>query len=84
MVRKKVKKTKKVKKANEKTAKITKKTSFHELISKYPETIEVLLSKGMHCIGCPMSTGENIEQGAIAHGIDPDALVKELNNKIGK
>lgn len=60
---------------------ITKKTNFIEVLEN-PGVIEVLLESGMHCIGCPMSTGETIEQGAIAHGIDPDELVEKINKKL--
>ena len=65
-----------------KKTKITKKTKFSELMQKHPEAIEVLLSKGMHCIGCPASAMETIEDGAKAHGIKPEKLVKEINKKI--
>ncbi|RLE44936.1 disulfide oxidoreductase, partial [Candidatus Woesearchaeota archaeon] len=51
---------------------ITKKMSFSALLSKYPETIEVFLRYGMHCVGCVAASFETIEQGAKAHGIDPD------------
>ena len=61
--------------------KITKETNFIEVLEN-PEVIEVLLESGMHCIGCPMSTGETIEQGAIAHGIDPDKLIEKINKKM--
>ena len=64
--------------------KITKGISFAELMEKYPEAIEFLFEKGMHCIGCPMSTGETLEQGALVHGLDPDELVKEMNKRIEK
>jgi len=47
-----------------------------------PDTIEVLLESGMHCIGCPMSQQETIEQGALAHGIEVEKLVKKLNKVI--
>jgi len=63
-----------------KQTKITKKISFADLMQEHPEAIEILLDKGMHCIGCPMATGENLEQGAIAHGLDPDKLVEEINS----
>ncbi len=62
--------------------KITKKMTFAELIKLDPSLVEPLLNRGMHCIGCPMSQMETIEQGALAHGINPDLLVKELNNKL--
>lgn len=39
---------------------------------------EVLFSVGMHCLGCALSKGETIEEAAAVHGIDPDELVKML------
>lgn len=62
-----------------KTEKIIKDMTFEELISKYPQTISLLLEKGMHCAGCHAASTETIEQGAIAYGINPDEFVKELN-----
>jgi hybrid cluster-associated redox disulfide protein len=58
--------------------------TLEELSLKYPKLVNVLLEKGMHCIGCHMASFETIEQGAIAHGLNPDALVKELNSKLNK
>ncbi len=34
---------------------------------------------GMHCLGCPASRGESIEQACAVHGADVDALVAKLN-----
>jgi hybrid cluster-associated redox disulfide protein len=62
--------------------KITKKMTFAELIELHPSLVEPLLNRGMHCIGCPMSQMETIEQGALAHGMNPDELVEELNKKL--
>ena len=64
--------------------KITKKMSFSEIMEKYPEASEILFEKGMHCIGCGMAVMETLEQGALAHGMNPDEIVKEINEKIGK
>jgi hybrid cluster-associated redox disulfide protein len=64
--------------------KITKNTLFSEVIEQHPEAAGVLLESGMHCVGCPMSTGETVEQGALMHGLDPDKLVKEMNKRIEK
>ena len=61
--------------------KITKTMTFAELIQKFPEAAEKLAEQGLFCGGCPMAQLETIEQGAIAHGIDADKLVKELNKK---
>ncbi len=67
-----------------KKQKINKKMSFAEIIQKYPEAAEILLEKGMHCIGCPMAMQESLEDGAKAHGLNADEIVKELNEKLGK
>jgi hybrid cluster-associated redox disulfide protein len=80
---KKKKVVKKVSKKKEKQ-KITKDMYFADVISYYPETMEVFLNKGMHCVGCVAARFESIEQGAMAHGVDPDKLVEELNKKIKK
>jgi hybrid cluster-associated redox disulfide protein len=64
--------------------KITKEMMFIEVLHKYPETADVFLRHGMACIGCPMAMSETIEQGCLAHGIDPDKLAAELNKKTKK
>ena len=57
--------------------------TFQELM-QYPEAVEVLMDKGFHCIGCPASTFETIEQGAASHGVDPKKLIEEINKKLAK
>jgi len=64
--------------------KINKKMSFSEIMEKSPEAGEVLFNSGMHCVGCGMAAFETLEQGAMAHGLDPDKLVDEINKKINK
>ena len=39
----------------------------------------VLMAGGMHCVGCPSSQGETLEEAAMVHGIDPDLLLTRLN-----
>ncbi len=63
--------------------KITGKESFSEILKKYPELEEFLFEKGMFCVGCPMGASESLKEGALAHGIDPKELVKEINKKLG-
>ena len=77
-------KKQKVEKKKEKEGKITKEMSFAEIMQKHPEAAEIFMERGMHCIGCPMAMQEKLEQGAIAHGLDPDKLVKEINGKLRK
>ncbi len=61
---------------------ITRDINIVELVEKYPETIEVLMKYGFHCIGCIAAQFETLEQGAKAHDIDVDELVKELNKAV--
>lgn len=62
---------------------ITKDMSILEVVQKYPDTVDVFVNSGMGCLGCAAAHFENIEQGAAAHGIDVDALIKNLNDAIG-
>ena len=64
--------------------KITKDMTFAELIHANPKAAEKLAERGMFCGGCPMAQLESIGDGAEAHGIDADELVKELNSVGGK
>ncbi len=61
---------------------ITKSMSIGEVVQKHPETIPVFMQHGLHCLGCAIASFESIEQGAQAHGIDADALVKGLNDAV--
>jgi hybrid cluster-associated redox disulfide protein len=63
---------------------ITKEMSISEIVQKYPQTVKVFLRHGLMCIGCAAARFENLEQGAIAHGIDTDALVTNLNAAVAK
>ena len=42
-------------------------------------TIPIFLNNGMHCLGCPSSSGESITDACMVHGINPDKLIEELN-----
>ncbi len=58
---------------------ITKDMSIGEIVRTYPESIAVFMQHGLGCIGCAAAHFENLEQGALAHGINVEALVKDLN-----
>lgn len=64
--------------------KITAKSNIMEVVQKHPETIEVFVKHGMHCIGCVAANFENIEEGCSAHGIDAKKLVSDLNKAVEK
>ena len=55
------------------------KTLIGEIVTQYPEAIEILLSIGMHCLGCPASRNESLEEACMVHGIDPDAFLEQVN-----
>ena len=59
--------------------KIEKTTKIGELLENAPEKAEILLNAGMHCLGCPASQEETIEEACMVHGIDVEEILKELN-----
>ena len=63
----------------EATTLITKDNSFTDALKANPKAAAVFSKYRLGCIGCVASAFETIEQGARAHGIDVDALVKDLN-----
>ena len=58
---------------------IEKTTKIGELLEIAPEKADILLQAGMHCLGCPASQMETLEEACAVHGIDVDELVKRLN-----
>ena len=61
-------------------AKATKDTMIGELLQINADVAPLLLNIGMHCLGCPSSQMETIEEAAMVHGIDPDGLVTDIND----
>ena len=64
-------------------AAVTKDTMIGELLmmsgDKIEEVAYALMGIGMHCIGCPSSRYETIEQAAMVHGYEPELLLTKLN-----
>jgi hybrid cluster-associated redox disulfide protein len=65
-------------------AQVTKNTMIGELLQIDSNIAPVLLNIGMHCLGCPSSQMETIEEAAMVHGIEPDSLVNEINAFLAK
>lgn len=61
-------------------AAISKEMTIADIIRIDTGVIPILMNAGMHCVGCPSAQGESIEEAAMVHGMDVDALVEELNN----
>lgn len=60
-------------------AQITKDTIIGDILDIAPETAPVFFSIGMHCLGCPASRGETVEEACMVHGVDVEQLLAELN-----
>lgn len=58
---------------------IEKTTKIGDLLEQYPDKADILLEAGMHCLGCPASQAETLEEACGVHGIDVEELVKKLN-----
>lgn len=58
---------------------ITKEMTMGELLSIDRGVAVVLMNAGMHCIGCPSSIGESLEEACMVHGIEVDELLKNIN-----
>ena len=54
-------------------ARVTKDTTIGEVIQIDAGVIPILMGAGMHCVGCPSSAGETLEEAAMVHGIDSDS-----------
>lgn len=61
---------------------ITKEMSITGVVEQYPQSVQIFLNHGMHCFGCAAARFENIEQGALAHGLDVARLINDLNGAI--
>ena len=66
------------------TTVINRKNLIGEIVNQYPETAEVLLGIGMHCLGCPASQAESLEDACAVHGVDPESVIKAINDKIAE
>ena len=54
-------------------------TIIGDILDVAPQTAPIFLSIGMHCLGCPASRGESIEEACAVHGVDCDELLEKLN-----
>ena len=59
--------------------KISKDMIIAAILKEAPEAAEILLASGMHCLGCPASQGESLEQACAVHGLDCEKVVNAVN-----
>ena len=58
---------------------ITKQTKMGEMIEYDRGIAVVLMDSGMHCVGCPASIGESLEEACMVHGLDADEVLAKIN-----
>ena len=59
---------------------VTKDMLIGEIVGMNEKYPEILLEAGMHCLGCPASAGETLEEACLVHGIDVDALIEKRHS----
>ncbi|HBJ18854.1 MAG TPA: disulfide oxidoreductase [Clostridiales bacterium] len=63
---------------------VTKETLIGDILDHDVETARFFFEIGMHCLGCPHSRGESIEEACAVHGTDADELVAKINDYLAK
>lgn len=66
-----------------KTMQVTRETIIGDILDMDQTTAPYFMEIGMHCLGCPASRGETVEQACMVHGVDVEALLEKLNETIG-
>ena len=59
-------------------------TIIGDILDVAPQTAPIFLSIGMHCLGCPASRGESLEEACMVHGIDVEKLLALVNEEANK
>ncbi len=62
---------------------ISKDMTIQQIIETNEGIAPILMSAGMHCLGCAMAHGETLEQACAVHGIDVDELAQKINDFLG-
>lgn len=63
---------------------ITKDTVIGDILKITPQAAPLFMGIGMHCLGCPASQGETVEDACAVHGVDVNELLAKVNALIGK
>lgn len=61
---------------------IRKDMTIGEILRTNPEVAPILMEAGMHCLGCPSAQAETLEEAAMVHGMDIDALMTNIHTKL--
>ena len=65
-------------------AQTTKDMIIADIIAVDTNLIPVLMSAGMHCVGCPSAQGESLEEACFVHGLDADEVEAALNDYLAQ
>lgn len=60
-------------------AQVSQDMTIADIISVDQGIVPILMASGMHCIGCPASQGESLEEACMVHGMDVDKLLGTIN-----
>ena len=63
----------------EKRMVVTKDMTIGEILAADISIAPILMNAGMHCVGCPSSQGETLEEACMVHGMDEDLLIEDIN-----
>ena len=61
---------------------ITKNTTMGEMLEFDRGIAVILMNNGMHCVGCPASIGESLEEACMVHGIDCDEVLAQIKEYV--
>ena len=57
---------------------ITKQTTMGQMLEYDMGIAYILMQAGMHCVGCPSSIGESLEEACAVHGLDADEVMAAI------
>ena len=59
--------------------KVTKDTLIGDMLVMDRVIAVILMQSGMHCVGCPSSAGETLDEACAVHGMDTDKVLADIN-----
>ena len=67
------------------SGRITADTALGDVVARFPQAVPVMLSNGLHCVGCHVAAFETVGQGAAAHGMGEEQvkkMIREMNEAL--
>jgi hybrid cluster-associated redox disulfide protein len=63
---------------------VNKEMTIRQVLELDRGTARIMMGFGMHCLGCPHASAESLEQAGMAHGVNVDEMVKQINEYLGQ